>query len=239
MKKYDKLFKYLPWAILAITFISTFVYVYLNFGAYVDSDMASEMILANLLNQEGDLITSQNWMYSSEIRIFYVQIFYRLTLLLFPDNWYKARIVGNALLMICLLLSYFFITGKNGLNLKNKGVWGAICLSMPFGLWYFWYGVFGGFYFPHMILTLLSLGLALRMINSNSKKSLIIYSILLAIVCFISGLGGVKGIMSLYAPLLLCLLVLLIYRFHFKKDEYKTLNLHNIVATLIGLLFSF
>ena len=37
--------------------------------AYLDSDMASEMVLAKQLNTEGVLL-SKNWYYSTELRIF-------------------------------------------------------------------------------------------------------------------------------------------------------------------------
>lgn len=237
--KLNKIFKYLPWILLVLSFVGFYTYIYLNFNPYIDSDMSSEMVLADLLNKNGDFLLSSNWFYSSEIRVFYLQIIYRLTLLLFPNNWYKARIVGNALWTIVLLLSYFFVTGRKGLNLKNKGVWGAICLSMPFGLWYFWYGALGGFYIPHMVMFLVSLGLVIRVINSDDKNKLIIYTILLSIVCFINGLGGIKGLMALYVPLFICVFALLIYQAHCKRNEWKKLNINNIIATLASLIFSF
>ena len=54
--------------------------------AYLDSDMASEMVLAKQLNTEGVLL-SKNWYYSTELRIFGNAQLLRIFLLLFPNNW--------------------------------------------------------------------------------------------------------------------------------------------------------
>ena len=64
----------------------------------VDSDMASEMMLSNFLNQEGRII-SKIWYYSTELRVVGVQWVYRFTLLLFPNDWHMARTVGMAIML--------------------------------------------------------------------------------------------------------------------------------------------
>lgn len=76
----------LPWIWLVVSYCLTFIYIYFKGRNYIDSDMAGEMILSDLLNKEGGIL-SRSWYYSTELRIFYLQIFYRLTLLLFPNHW--------------------------------------------------------------------------------------------------------------------------------------------------------
>ena len=62
----------------------------------VDSDLSAEVMLADLLQKEGAVI-SKSWIYSTEISVFQMQWFYRLGLIFFPDNWHLARSIGLAL----------------------------------------------------------------------------------------------------------------------------------------------
>lgn len=234
----DKSFiEILPWIWLVVSYLLTYVVIYVKGRYYIDADMASEMVLANQLNKDGALIFG-NWFYSSEIRIFYLQLIFRFTLLLFPNNWYLARVIGLALWMLILLFSYFFVCGSKGLNLKNKGVLGAVCLASPLGICYFMYAVWGGYYMPHMILILLSLGLVIRLYKYNDKKSNIIYGFLLVLVCFINGLGSVKSIMALYLPLCLASLIILIYKQHVDANEKPNVELRLLCLSVITLIAS-
>lgn len=183
-----KVMNLLPWLWLAAAYGITMGYLVLNGRPYVDSDMASEMVLADLLNQEGGLL-SHSWGYSTELRIFYLQLLYRPALLLFPHNWYAARMLGQAGWMLVLILCVLF-AGK-GLGLQGGGVWAAAAMACPFGLWYFWYGAFGGFYVPHMVLLLLSFGLAVRLAEPKTGKAgTALWAILLVLVSFVNGLGS-------------------------------------------------
>lgn len=98
----------LPWVWLVCAYCITLGVLIVRGEGYIDSDMSGEMILADLLNQERDLLLSKNWGYSSEIRVFYLQLIYRITLLIFPHNWFAARMLGQAvwllLLVLCMLL---------------------------------------------------------------------------------------------------------------------------------------
>lgn len=90
---------------------------------------------------------------------------------------------------------------------------------------------------PHMILVLISLGLAIRVLKNNNKKLNIIYWILLMFISFINGLGSVKGIMAIYLPMFVGSFILLISKLHFSKDTIKD-SLRFIVISFISLIFS-
>lgn len=230
----DRFFKILPYIWMVLAYLITFIVIYFKGRPYVDADMAAEMVLANILNKEGGLL-STNWYYSTEIRVFYLQIIYKLTLILFPNNWYLAIVIGNALWAAILIASYFFVCGKKGLNLKNNGALGAACLSLPFSILYFWYGLYAGSYLPHMILVLISLGLIIRFYNNSSEY---IYIILLAVVSLVNGLGSVKGIMGFYCPMVLASLILFVYEYKKTPNSVPKNNLKLVIASLIALLFS-
>lgn len=60
--------KAFPWLVLAAAYVLNLAF-YAMFGMHnMDSDLASEMIYANLLNEEGKLI-STSWLYSTELRV--------------------------------------------------------------------------------------------------------------------------------------------------------------------------
>ena len=66
MKK--KLSAYVPWAVLAACYLFA-ILVYALIGRHnVNADIASEMVLADLLNREGGFL-SANWYYSTELRV--------------------------------------------------------------------------------------------------------------------------------------------------------------------------
>lgn len=195
----EKFLTVFPWMWLVAAYCSTVAFLWFKCRGIIDSDMASEMVLADLLNEEGDLLLSQNWWYSTEIRVFYLQLFYRLGLLLFPHDWFAARVFGQALWLAALIAAYLYV--GHGLHLRGCGVWGAAALMCPFGACYLGLAILGGYYIPHMILVLLSLGLALRVSSAREAvPSRLISIMFLSIICLLSGLNGVKGIMGFYLP---------------------------------------
>lgn len=207
----DRFFRWFPWIWLVAAYCLTMLVLCLHGRAYIDSDMASEMVLSDLLNQEGGLL-STNWWYSTELRVFCLQPFYRIGLLLCPGSWYAARMVGQGLLMLALILSYLYMA--RGLGLRNSGVWGAAALACPFGTWYLWYGAFGGFYVPYMILLLLSFGVIVRMLKPAGKRRRAAQWLFLLATGGVSGLNGLKGLMGFYLPLVLAALVALGLAWH-------------------------
>ena len=237
LKKFNlnKFCRSLPWIWLVLAYFGTITYLAVHGRAYVDSDMASEMVLADLLNQEGSLFSS-NWGYSTEIRVFYLQIFYRIALFIFPHNWYAARMLGQAAWM--LLLAGCYLYAARGVGLKNSGAWGAAALMCPFGIWYLWYGPFGGFYIPHMVLLLLSFGFVIRIVRSSQKIKIFLYLLLLALVSFINGLGSIKGILALYLPMCMAAVLLVFLKLYRNPSKPPKPELLYMGCSLFCLLFS-
>ena len=197
-KTQSRFFRALPWLIAAFAYLTTMLLIAAKGRPYLDSDMSSEMVLANLLNQEGGLL-SANWWYSTELRVFYLQIFYRLGLLLFPQDWFMARVFGQALWMLALFAAYIYMA--RGMGLTQSGAWGVAALACPFGAWYFWYGAYSGFYLPNMILILFSLGAVLRLLKPKAGVRRAVQWAILAIVCFAAGLSSMKTLMAMFLPL--------------------------------------
>ena len=204
----------LPWVWLVLAYCITLGVLIVRGEGYIDSDMGGEMILADLLNQERDLLLSKNWGYSTEIRVFYLQLIYRITLLIFPHNWFAARMLGQAVWLLLLVLCMLY--AGHTLGLRSCGVWAAAALICPFGSDHLLFSLLGGFYIPHMILMLLSFALAIQFMQSFGKKLSIRLALLflLALVSFINGLGSLKGLMVIYLPMLMAAALALAFSIH-------------------------
>ena len=204
----------LPWVWLVCAYCITLGVLIVRGEGYIDSDMSGEMILADLLNQERDLLLSKNWGYSSEIRVFYLQLIYRITLLIFPHNWFAARMLGQAVWLLLLVLCMLY--AGHTLGLRGCGVWAAAALICPFGTDHFWFCLFSGSYIPHIILTLLSFALAIQFMQSFGKKLSIRLALLflLALVSFANGLNSIKGLMAVYLPMLMAASLALAFSIH-------------------------
>lgn len=204
----------LPWVWLVLAYCITLGVLIVRGEGYIDSDMSSEMVLADLMNQEGDWLLSKGWGYSTEIRVFYLQLIYRITLLIFPHNWFAARMLGQAVWILLLVLCTLY--AGHVLRLRGSGVWAAAALICPFGTDHLWFSLFGGFYLPHMILMLLSFALAIQFVHSSENKAAfcLVPLLLLALVSFVNGLGSLKGLMAVYLPMLMAAVLALVFSIH-------------------------
>ncbi len=200
--------KYIPWLILGLTYVTVLAVQYVYMRHCLDSDMASEMVLADLLNKEGKFL-STNWYYSTELRVFCEQIFFKLGLGLFPTHWRLARLTAQALLMAVMTGAFLFCAKE--LRLGKWGIYGAAALLCPFGYWYTFHCIFGGFYMVHIFFTVLILGMSFAVYrdtenDAGKKKKRLpvgnIHLILLLLICFCAGLNGLRILLNFFAPFL-------------------------------------
>lgn len=185
----NKLFKYLPYILLLGLYIFNIANM-LKYGKNnLDSDMSSEMLLANIMNEDHDFLFCKNWAYSTEIRIIYLQLAFRIGLLIFPNNWYYARVFGMAIMMLILILAFLHLS--NTLKLDKYGVWMTLVLIAPFSDEYYEMVCFGGSYLPHLIIYILITDL-LIMYKNNKSKLIMFFLIILGLI------GGISGVRIVY-----------------------------------------
>ena len=92
----ERLGYYLPILVFFLTaLVSTYVAWYVT-GNYVDSDSASELVLAKHLADTRQIM-SQDWFYSTELRVFQHQWVYAPLMLLLND-WHLVRFLGALIL---------------------------------------------------------------------------------------------------------------------------------------------
>lgn len=238
MKKYKELVvKKWPYILFLFVWLIIVLFDYKYGKSHLDSDMASEMVLANQLNKEGALL-SKNWYYSSEIRIFGNAILFKPLLMLFPNNWRLVRTIAQAILLLLTGVSYIYMTSI--LNKRKMSVLFATVLICPFGFWNMWHGSFSGFYLIWIILYNFCAGLIFRIccIKREKKLSIVLW-IILAIYSFLIGLQSVRGLMNILFPLVLgsMLLILIDYKKGKKLDlSYNSIKL--FITSMFASIFS-
>lgn len=201
-----------PWLWLFGAWLFGVVFMLVYGRSLLDSDMASEMVLAAQLNREGGILSTA-WYYSTELRVFCEQLLFKLGLWVFPQNWHAARTLAQAILSALVAASGLYFLYGTGLHKSVPWLVGA--MLCPFGFWQLFHCVFGGFYYVHMIFVMLSMGLVLRMTaKRDAWRRTAVRTALLAVVAFAAGLNGIRILMNLYVPLAAAALVLLAWRWN-------------------------
>lgn len=226
----SKIWKMLPWLWLLGGFGIMLLYHIGPGHALVDGDMAGEMILADLLNQEGSFLLSDNWYYATEIHVFFMQIVFRPFLLLFPDNWHLVRVLSMAVIYIVNTAGYLFL-GKQ-IGAKDKGIWSAAAMLWPIGMWRLFLGLYGGQYLVYDFFACYILGLifylsrkdfSVKGWRDNAGKEKVKMFAAWAALAFLSLAGGINGVretMMLFMPVGLGIFV--VFVIHCYKKEAAT-----------------
>ncbi len=193
----------IPYICLSLMFILLCVFLHRNVDFMLDSDMSSEMILAEILSKEKTLLSAE-WFYSTELRVLNTQLVFTPLFLLF-NNWHTIRIVGSVICWSFLLLSYYYLCRQLALN-KYFAV-SALCLVLPFSHIYFHFTIIGLYYIPHIAITFLTFGLIFQYIKRDKGYS----KALLTMLCLLAtgaGMGGPRQLLILYIPLTLTDIIL-------------------------------
>ena len=213
-----KVWQALPWLWMAAAYLFDLWYQLVPGKWIVDSDLASEMILSDLLNKEGTII-SHNWFYSTELKVVNLQWFYRLGLLIFPNDWHLARTFGMAITLALLAAAMLFFVKCAGLG--RAGLWMVGTLLWPFGQHYLVYAIYGGYYLVYTFFYMLVLALVLRSLNAD-KKHCALQWVLACVITAVAGMNGVKQLMVFHAPLCLAAAILLVLALHScGKSDWK------------------
>ncbi|MDR2097330.1 MAG: hypothetical protein LBP37_02295 [Spirochaetaceae bacterium] len=191
---------------------------YINFvygRQWIDSDMASEMILGKLLANENRLVTP-GWVYSTELRLVYQQLFYMPLFKIF-DSWRVVRTITILLNSIVLLAAYFFMMKQLDVSKKTTLVT-SMFLILPVSYDHWNIVLFGGYYVFFIAMFFCYIGLSAVLLNFDgrvvSAKKRNTAFIFFALLAFTFGAGGVRGPMDIQVPMFIAALCV----YFFKKD---------------------
>jgi hypothetical protein len=182
---------------------------------WINSDMASEMMLGKLLANENRLVTS-SWVYSTELRLVYQQLFYMPLFKIF-DSWRVVRTITILFNSIVLLASYFFMMKQFDVSQKTTLVT-SMFLLLPFSPGHWNIVLFGGYYVFFIAMFFCYIGLSAILLNFDGRvvpaKKRNTAFIFFALLAFTFGAGGVRGPMDIQVPMFIATLCV----YFFKKD---------------------
>lgn len=203
----------------------------ISVGAYavygqhnLDSDISSEFVLAQLLNDEGRFFLTDSWFYSTELRIVSPVPVYQLALMLFED-WHMARTASIAVLLIGVMAAMTYMLRGMGAS-YTSALLCASALILPITEYNSFTLVYGGFYTVCVMLAFIQIGLVLRM-----DKKRILEPVLLVLLGVYGGLNGVRMLMICVAPLLAACVIL------FFMEARRCAGIKEIVKTPAFWLF--
>lgn len=206
-------------------------------AAYIDADMAADMVYADMLNKNGQII-SELWWHSTQLKLGEVLQFLQLGLLISPHNWVIARAIGIMLINIILVIVYYFCSKQLSFNNNQSLLFAAFMIS-PFGYFMLEFSTFGGFYTATLIYSLLSIMLIVMDIKKEDvplSKKWYIYASLVAIG-IIMGISGLRYAIFPVIPLFITAVFFMFDVAHNRKEELKNKAIPEIkLAISIGII---
>ena len=133
-----------------LCFAITAYYLIVGYGTYLDADMSSELALASHLAKEGKLI-SEEWLYSTEVRVFSTQLVFTPLMALVSNNWRLVRTAGCMILMLMLMASAYYVSRTMGTKRHYAYIFAGLNV-LPISIVYAQMIVIGAYYVPHAIL---------------------------------------------------------------------------------------
>ena len=221
----------LIWFAGCVIVLGLFMIKHIN--ALLDSDMSSEMLLAKMLSEENKVI-SQNWFYSTELRVLNTQLV-MAPLFKLCDNWYVVRIAGSFILYILLLLSYYYFCRQ--IKAQKAFVLSAAVLFLPFSKEYAEIVLFGLYYIPHIMISFVMFGMIFQWMNSTKVYVRVILAVLMALLSILAGMGGLRQLLIFYIPIV-CTAIVMLFVIHKTDEELYDLRIRFLKITLFSSVFA-
>ena len=206
VKKSDKILYFVLITLIVVVFVLFVVHIHATWAAAVNSDDASELILAKKLSDEGGVL-SKTWYYSTELRVINTQLVFA-PLFSLTDNWHTVRVAGAAILLALLALSAVLLA--RALRLGRVGT-ALLVLTVltPFSQQYYCFVLLRSYYIPHIVISFVTLAAVFtlpRLREQRRRGAWLLLNAAVSLLALMAGLGGPRQVLVLYMPLLLAAL---------------------------------
>lgn len=164
---------------------------------HVDSDLASEFILAKECNLEKSLLPT-GYYYGTELRTLNTEIF-SAPIFWFTTNWTVNKTLTT--LFCCIIL--FIVTYKLLDTMEIKEKWIKLFISFiifcPFSWQAMYIGTWGNYYLPHVTLCFTYLILFIYLCYKETKNKKVLFWIF-NVFAFICGLSTIRYVLNFVVP---------------------------------------
>jgi len=185
----------LAFAFLLLCLTMSGYYLTAGYGAFLDADMSSELALAQHLAETGRLI-SQDWLYSTEVRILNTQLVFAPLMSIFGNDWQMVRALGCMILLVMLAGSAVFCGRKLGAHWHFALLFAGLSV-LPLSLVYAQMIVIGAYYIPHAILTNLLVGLAASM---TQRRGRLFRGVVMMLLAMVMGASSIRYLLCASMP---------------------------------------
>lgn len=243
-KERNKVFYFISTIALITGTIFSLALIYTKNSVMMNSDISADMLLGKLLAENGGFLSS-DWLYSTELRVFQLQIVYKYLFRLFPNNWLMVSMTSTVVFVVLFISSFLYMCNKIGVG--REGLYAASLLVWPFGQWYFRLVLYGHHYPMHFVSEFLSIGLFFSIVRGDKNKLRVVFKcVVLALFAFVFGLEGIRIFIICYAPLLVTVAICLwgtLNEKYWKRSMIMKLEkgdmIRAIVSTLVALAVAF
>ena len=195
----------LAFIVLQFFFLIAYCYKYHFASAMFESDAASELLLAENIYKNGGIVFSDDWFYSTEIRVLHNQLI-MAPLFHFTSNYNLIYTAGVMIWTVGILFSVYFCVRSYGGN-PTQGLLGMLLFLIPYGSYRryspFSMHLMNGYYSFFLLNTFLFLGLYQQYIKAKDKGRKIFLCAVLFIFSILLGCCGVRYALLIFAPLML------------------------------------
>lgn len=227
----------LPVAFLLAMFLLDTWFLVCRGAAYIDADMAADVVYADFLNSQGKII-SDAWWHSTQLKLGEVLNLIQIGLLISPNNWVIARAIGVMLINIFAVIAYYFCS-KTFDNKKGQSLLFAAFMISPFGYYFFEFSIFGGFYTATLIYSMLILMLIVLDIKNPVNDIKVKWKVYLPVIA-IGVLLGISGLRYAIFPVIPLIGTAVFFVFdiaHNRKEELKDFTIPEMrICVTTGLL---
>lgn len=237
---YSKKYKILAWIWFGACYLLLVGYLTGHLYDMINSDLASELILAKDLADKGKFVLDSEWIYSTEIRVLNTQLIFSL-LFRFINNWALVLLLGTIILDTFLLICIYFLCCQIDMKQYFPLIGGIF--MCPISDDYLNIVLGGVYYIPHICISIISLSLLIKLYFEKSKYKYV-YLIILLGLSMLTGMGGLRQILVFYIPSFMAIVVwIVINQVKGKNFENKNSNIISsatekfIILSTVGMLF--
>lgn len=213
--------------------IGLIIFLHRYFYLELDDDNGGEMILSKIIAERGGILR-KDWYYSTELRVINTQLIYSVLFRFFSD-WHIVRLAGNAIMYLILLAAVWYLCRE--LHIRKYYCVIAAMYMIPMSYGYYFYALHGAYLLPHITLSVVLLAMYLHYCQEEKKRIKTLLAVLLGILSFLVGLGGIRHIIVFYLPLV-CSGLLMVYLNRKKISEKRILENHYVHKCLLAVVIS-
>ena len=181
-------------ALCVLTLVVSVLLQKAGYLIYLNSDMASEIILANRQAQTHSFV-QMDWLYSTEIHSVHMNLFYALAFV-FTPSYEAARIIGNTLVFVMGMAACAGLCSACGLSL-GASLCAAAMLPLAASTVYAENMTVGGYYIIHLVFGFWGAALWLKAARKRRKRNTAAF----AAICLVEGLCSVRYVLCFLCPM--------------------------------------